>query len=354
MSFVLNFPLFAVVLCLISAVLSSVLPGRAARRLAMTLYAVIAVMNACVLVYTGTAGEAFSYMMGHYPQPWGNELKIGILEPLFSMAFSVVLLLTVLGGRRQLDTDLEPAKANLYYVLTDLIQAALLVLVYTNDLFTGYVFIEICTIAACGILMICHAGRTALAAVRYMLFSLVGSGLFLFGVYMLLFNLGIIPAQYKLTWAMAWPVALILIGVTILLHFLLPKRKKEGGIFEVEKSDSVFDCTDESGFIRIDSAFTSQTKCVETGAPFTGAKIDSSFGSLVLDLSQAEIQNGALIDADVSFGSLTVRLPAFVGANAACKTAFGGYDCPPGNPDAEIKVSLNGDVSFGKIEVEYV
>ena len=182
----------------------------------------------------------------------------------------------------------------------------------------------------------------------------ISIGLFLFGVYMLLFNLGIIPAQYKLTWAMAWPVALILIGVTILLHFFLPKRKKEGGIFEVEKSDPVFDCTDESGFIRIDSAFTSQTKCVETGAPFTGAKIDSSFGSLVLDLSQAEIQNGALIDADVSFGSLTVRLPAFVGANATCKTAFGGYDCPPGNPDAEIKVSLNGDVSFGKIEVEYV
>ncbi len=182
----------------------------------------------------------------------------------------------------------------------------------------------------------------------------ISIGLFLFGVYMLLFNLGIIPAQYKLTWAMAWPVALILIGVTILLHFWLPTRKKEGGIFEVEKSDPVFDCTDESGFIRIDSAFTSQTKCVETGAPFTGAKIDSSFGSLVLDLSQAEIQNGALIDADVSFGSLTVRLPAFVGANAACKTAFGGYDCPPGNPDAEIKVSLNGDVSFGKIEVEYV
>ena len=182
----------------------------------------------------------------------------------------------------------------------------------------------------------------------------ISIGLFLFGVYMLLFNLGIIPAQYKLTWAMAWPVVLILVGLTILLHFFLPKRKKEGGIFEVEKSDPVFDCTDESGFIRIDSAFTSQTKCVETGAPFTGAKIDSSFGSLVLDLSQAEIQNGALIDADVSFGSLTVRLPAFVGANAACKTAFGGYDCPPGNPDAEIKVSLNGDVSFGKIEVEYV
>ena len=187
MNFVLNFPLFAIVMCLISSVVSSILPGRAARRLAMTLYVVIAAMNACVLAYTAAAGEAFSYMMGHYPQPWGNELKIGILEPLFSMAFSVILVLTVAGGRRQLDTDLEPGKSNLYYVLTDLIQAALLVLVYTNDLFTGYVFIEICTIASCGILMICHVGRTTLASVRYMLFSLVGSGLFLFGV-ILIYN----------------------------------------------------------------------------------------------------------------------------------------------------------------------
>lgn len=185
MNFVLNFPLFAVVMCLISSVVSSVLPGKIARRLAMTLYAAIAVMNACVLAYTSAAGEAFSYMMGHYPQPWGNELKIGILEPMFSMAFSVVLLLTVVGGKRQLNTDLQPEKSNLYYVLTDLIQAALLVLVYTNDLFTGYVFIEICTIASCGILMIRQVGRTTLASVRYMIFSLVGSGLFLFGVIVL-------------------------------------------------------------------------------------------------------------------------------------------------------------------------
>ena len=51
-------------------------------------------------------------------------------------------------------------------------------------------------------------------------------GLFLFGVYMLLFNLGIIPAQYKLTWTMAWPVVLILVGLTILLKFLFPHQRK--------------------------------------------------------------------------------------------------------------------------------
>lgn len=183
----------------------------------------------------------------------------------------------------------------------------------------------------------------------------VSIGLFLFGVYMLLFNLHIIPAQYRLTWAMAWPAALILIGITILLHFVLPKRNKEGSaIFEVEKGDPVFDCTDEDGFVRIDSAFTSQTKRVKAGERFTGAKIDSSFGSLELDLTQAEIQDGALIDADVSFGALIVRLPASVGAKTSCKSAFGGCECPPGDPNALVRVQITGDVSFGKIEVQYV
>ena len=179
-------------------------------------------------------------------------------------------------------------------------------------------------------------------------------GLFLFGVYMLLFNLGIIPVQYKLTWAMAWPVALFLIGLTILLKFLFPNWKRQGSLFEVNKSDPVFECTGEGGFLRIESAFSSQTKKVEPGTLFTGAKVDASFGSLVLDLTEAEIQNGAQIDADISFGSLTVRLPAAVGAKAMCKASFGGCDCPPGNPAAEIQIQIIGDVSFGKIEVEYV
>ena len=178
-------------------------------------------------------------------------------------------------------------------------------------------------------------------------------GLFLFGVYMLLFNLGIIPAQYRLTWSMAWPAALILIGLTILLKFLFPNWKRKGSLFEVDKSDPVFECTDEGGFLRVDSAFSSQTKKVEPGTLFTGAKVDSSFGNLVLDLTEAEIQNGALIDADVSFGALTVQLPASVGVRADCNASFGGCDCPPVDPNAPIQINLKGDVSFGKIEVKY-
>ena len=79
-----------------------------------------------------------------------------------------------------------------------------------------------------------------------------------------------------------------------------------------------------------------------------------SFGSLVFDLTEANIENGATIDADVSFGSLILRLPGFVGVKSESSAAFGGVNCPTGDPNAAIRINLKGDVSFGKIEVEYV
>ena len=53
---------------------------------------------------------------------------------------------------------------------------------YTNDLFTGYVFIEINTLAAAGLILVRQRGRNLVAGVRYLIMNLVGSSLFLFGV----------------------------------------------------------------------------------------------------------------------------------------------------------------------------
>ena len=184
MSFSVNLPLFCVVLSLLCSVISSVLQGKAARILTLFLNAAVCLSSVLVLIYVNRVGDV-TYLMGHYPHPWGNELRLGVLEALFSAVFSAVMFFCVLGGKQQLLHDLEPKKSNLYYVMVDLIQAALLVLAYTDDIFTGYVFIEICTIASCGILMIRQLGRTTLAAVRYMIFSLIGSGLFLLGVVLL-------------------------------------------------------------------------------------------------------------------------------------------------------------------------
>lgn len=182
MSFAANLPLFSVVGCLLASAVSAVLRAKPAAWVTRILAALVAAASVPVLLLGLRTGTAVTYTMGHFPAPWGNELRFGILEPLVSGIFALVLLACVVGGDRELKRDIEPAKQNLYFVMVDLVLAALLALLYTNDLFTGYVFIEICTIAACGILMIRQLGRTTLAAVRYMIFSLIGSGLFMLGI----------------------------------------------------------------------------------------------------------------------------------------------------------------------------
>ena len=128
---------------------------------------------------------SYAYMMGHFPAPWGNELRVGILEAGMALFFSVIMLLSILGGRKKLDGEVEITKHNIYYILCNLLLSSLLALVYTNDLFTAYVFVEINTIAACGLIMIRQNGRCIEAAVRYMIMSLLGSGLLLLGICML-------------------------------------------------------------------------------------------------------------------------------------------------------------------------
>ena len=184
-SFSINFPMITIVLSLMCAVISSMLPGKIARWISLCLCTVVTVLSACILSFTATGNEAITYVMGQFPAPWGNEIRFGIYEPLISTAFSLILLLCVIGGKKYFDRDIDGHKLNLYYVMVDLTQAAMLALAYTNDIFTAFVFVEICTIASSGLLMIKRIGRTTLASIRYLIFSLAGSSLFLIGVVLL-------------------------------------------------------------------------------------------------------------------------------------------------------------------------
>lgn len=182
MSFVENVPFFSILLSLGSGVLTSVMNKRAARIWNTLVLAVIALMSAALLGYCMGTGESFTFMMGHFPAPWGNEIRAGVLEAFMALFFSVVMLLCLKGGQYQIDGRLEPSKINLYYIMINLLLSSLLALIYTNDLFTAYVFIEINTISACGLIMIRENGRTIEAATRYMIMSLLGSGLVLMGI----------------------------------------------------------------------------------------------------------------------------------------------------------------------------
>lgn len=182
MSFVQNFPFFSIIIAMFSGIVSSVLDGKKARNLSIAMIVVTTILSGMTLGFCLQTGESYTFMMGHFPAPWGNEIRAGVLEGITALFFGVVMLLAVVGGMGHTAEDVEGKKLNLFYIMIDLMLSSLLALVYTNDLFTAYVFVEINTIAGCGLIMIRQKGRSMSAAIRYMIMSQLGSGLFLIGL----------------------------------------------------------------------------------------------------------------------------------------------------------------------------
>ena len=180
-----SIPFACILLPLGSAAMTSVLKGKWARRWTFFVLIVVTTLSAVFTACMWNYGESYTYMMGHFPAPWGNEIRVGVLETVSLTVFLLVILFSFLGGMRRSEKDIEPTKYNIYCILTDLTMLSLIALVYTNDLFTAFVFIEINTLAAAGLVMMRQHGRALVAGVRYMMMNLLGSSLFLIGIVIL-------------------------------------------------------------------------------------------------------------------------------------------------------------------------
>ena len=179
-------PFACILLPLFGAAVCSVLPRRAARAWAMGLIAAVAGLSCFFLAKMTAFDAAYPYRMGHYDAPLGNMLRAGPLEAVLGVLFSLLTLVCALGGGSRIREDLTEGRQGLYHTLLLLMTAALMAQVYTDDLFTAYVFVEIMTIAGCGLIAVRSGpGRSLVAAVRYMIMNLIGSALFLLGIILL-------------------------------------------------------------------------------------------------------------------------------------------------------------------------
>ena len=184
---ILTFPLFSIIACFFGAVLCSFTNKNVAKIISILVSVVVCVLSSIVCVYCVKEDRSFIYTMGHFgPNEDGiricNEIRFGPLESFLCAFFAVILLLSNLAGSQFQRYDIADNRRNLYYVMMCLIMVSFTALTYTNDIFTGFVFIEISTLASCGCLMVKDKGPTILSTVRYMIFNLVGSGLFLIGI----------------------------------------------------------------------------------------------------------------------------------------------------------------------------
>ena len=121
MDFVQNFPFISILLSLFSGPLTSILNGKWAKRVNTLVITVIGFLSGAVLFYVLGTGEAFVYRMGHFPAPWGNEIRVGVLEGFMALFFCAVMLLCMLGGSAEREREIEDSKQNLYYIMVNLL-----------------------------------------------------------------------------------------------------------------------------------------------------------------------------------------------------------------------------------------
>lgn len=184
---------------------------------------------------------------------------------------------------------------------------------------------------------------------RFSIFSLAVAVL---GLYFLLFNLGTIT--FVLTWSVIWPSLLVLLGLTILYEALVPHKNKWCGInFNGEKNKRS-EYGEENGFVRYDSAFSEENRRF-AAEYFAGGDIDLSFGKSELDLSSVRrVAPNAKLEVDVSFGTFELIVPKTMRLYVKSDKSFGSIQMNgEPNADATEMLVVDGDVSFGTLNIHY-
>ena len=177
--------------------------------------------------------------------------------------------------------------------------------------------------------------------------SAISVGAALIGVYFLLDNLKVIPESFSGTWFI---IGAILVVCGILT--LIPRKKTKVHV-NSERQVNEYSCDD--GYLRFESCFGDNAAKFE-GGTFNGGNVEVSFGAARLDLTAAaSVADGAVLAADVSFGSLEIVLPRNVRIASKRDTSFGSVNVK-GKPDdnAAYELKIDSDVSFGSVEIIYV
>ena len=220
-----HLPVLIVVVPLVAAALVPALAIRApaAGRGVALLALAATVAAAAAALQRSLASGALRYELGGWSPPWGIEY---VIDPLAGgmalLVSSLALLVAIYAG--PFVVGLSRLGGGGFHGLYLLLTAGLLGMIATGDLFNLYVFLEISSLSAYGLLAL-RDGRSAVASFRYLLLGTVAGSFYLLGIgylYALTGTLNMADASARLAAVGASPaytvaVALIAVGLSIKL-----------------------------------------------------------------------------------------------------------------------------------------
>jgi formate hydrogenlyase subunit 3/multisubunit Na+/H+ antiporter MnhD subunit len=167
---------------LAGALAAVALPGAAARAAALASVAATAAATGALLAAVARNGEV-GLDLGGWAPPLGIALRADGLAALFLALSAAVMAGVALAARRALAPEAVGARAaSSFWPLALMLWAALNAVFVSRDLFNLYVGLELISLAAIGLVALSGKPEALAAAMRYMLFALTGSLLYLAGV----------------------------------------------------------------------------------------------------------------------------------------------------------------------------
>ncbi len=172
----------ALSLPLAGALAATALPARAAR--AAALAAAAATLGAALWLVVAVAGAGVQGIdLGGWAPPLGISLQADGLGAGFIAMTALAMTAVALAARRAMHPAQAGAPAAFgFWPLMLLTWAALNAAFVSRDLFNLYVAIELLTLAAVGLVALAGTPQAIAAALRYLVFALAGSLLYLAGV----------------------------------------------------------------------------------------------------------------------------------------------------------------------------
>jgi len=171
-----SFPVVIIYSSFICAFLQPLINNRKmANRILILVNAVTAVLSFATVYYVAVKGP-YLFDVSIWRAPWGIEFSIGYLEAFVVSVICGVGFLIAWFGMEIVDKEIAASRINLYNTLFLVLLGSMVGIVATGDMFNMYVFIEIISISACGIIAIKGNREGIEATIKYLVYSSLASG----------------------------------------------------------------------------------------------------------------------------------------------------------------------------------
>jgi formate hydrogenlyase subunit 3/multisubunit Na+/H+ antiporter MnhD subunit len=214
----------AIMLPVMGILFALVLGGRHAERIALVLLPFGFALAAAVFLIVYEGGIALVYNVGAWHPPLGIALRADGIAAAMMVTTAVVIGTTALfahGPFSQPPTSPEARAPLVFWILLLAIWSAMNIVVLGRDFFTLYVALELLTFAAVPLVSLNGQKETIRAALRYLIFALCGSALYLLGAAILYGAYGTL--DISLLSSRARPEPLAWIAVAFMTTGLLAK-----------------------------------------------------------------------------------------------------------------------------------